>query len=140
MVRSAKAVWEGDFLHGNGTVDVESGLFSGKYSFPSRFESGTGTNPEELLGAAHASCFSMALSAMLGESGYIPQKISTKAIVHIDRDMKGFKIAVDLETEAKVPDIKSEEFQEIAQKAKIGCPVSKALASIEITLKAVLVE
>jgi osmotically inducible protein OsmC len=117
-----------------------SGAFEGPYSAQSRFEDGSGTNPEELLGAAHAGCFSMALSLALGQAGHPPESIETEATVHIERADDGFAInRIDLVTRARVPGIEDAAFQETAQAAKAGCPVSKALASVpEITLDATL--
>jgi lipoyl-dependent peroxiredoxin len=139
-VRSAKAQWDGSLKEGKGTMSLGSGAFQGQYSFSSRFESGTGTNPEELIGAAHAGCFSMALSAALGKAGFQPRRVSTSAGVHIDPVEGGFAItAIDLTTEAEVPGIDNAKFQEIADGAKKGCPVSKALAATEIKLDAKLV-
>ena len=139
-IRSAEAQWNEDLIKGYGTIKVESGAFEGKYSFSSRFESGVGTNPEELIGAAHAGCFSMALSAELGKAGYKPQFVHTIARVHIDKDGDGFSIwRIELETEVKIPDIEYEKFMEFAEGAKKGCPVSKALAGTDIVLNAKLV-
>ncbi|MCL5022650.1 MAG: OsmC family protein [Nitrospirae bacterium] len=136
-VRKAEAVWEGDVMHGKGTVKLGSGAYEGAYSFASRFGTGTGTNPEELIGAAHAGCFSMALSLFLGQAGYPPERIHTVAAVHIDKVGEGFKItAVHLDTEARVPGIDEKEFLKQAEAAKKGCPVSQALGGTEITLKA----
>ena len=114
------------------------GAFDGAYSFSSRFENGAGTNPEELIAAAHAGCFSMATAAALGKAGFAPEGISTKATVHLDSASGGFSIArIDLDMEADVPGIDEAAFQEIAQGAKAGCPVSRALAAVpEITLTA----
>jgi osmotically inducible protein OsmC len=117
-----------------------SGAFEGPYSFASRFEDGSGTNPEELIGAAHAGCFSMALSGALTRAGHPPTRIHTSAKVHIDRGEAGFSITrIELQTEAEVPGIDDETFQTEAQGAKAGCPVSRALAGTEITLDAKLV-
>jgi osmotically inducible protein OsmC len=117
-----------------------SGAFEGAYSFTSRFENGPGTNPEELLGAAHAGCFSMALSAGLSRAGHPPTRVHTTAEVHIERGEAGFGITrIDLRTEAEVPGIDDETFRREAESAKSGCPVSKALAATEITLDAKLV-
>lgn len=138
-VRKAEAVWEGGLLKGKGKMKLGSGAFEGAYSFASRFENGTGTNPEELIGAAHAGCFSMALSFMLEQAGFMPQSVQTAAKVHIDKVGEGFKItSIELETEAKVPGIDGKKFLEQAEAAKKGCPVSKALTGTEITLKAKL--
>jgi osmotically inducible protein OsmC len=139
-VRSASAEWKGNLLQGQGTMKLGSGAFEGKYSFPSRFESGPGTNPEELIGAAHAGCFSMALSAGLGTSGFTPTSIRTSAKVHLEKVGEGFAITrIELTTEAQIPGIDDQTFQEHAEGAKKGCPVSKALAGTEITLTARLV-
>ena len=139
-VRSAKAQWDGTLKEGKGTMSLGSGAFQGQYSFNSRFESGTGTNPEELIGAAHAGCFSMALTAALGRGGFTPKRVSTSAAVHLEQVEGGFGItAIDLTTEADVPGIDNAKFQEIADGAKKGCPVSKALAGTKINLNAKLV-
>ncbi|MDB5033457.1 MAG: peroxiredoxin [Chlorobi bacterium] len=139
-IRSANAVWEGSLQTGNGTMKLPSGAFEGAYSFSSRFEEGTGTNPEELIGAAHAGCFSMALSGALGRNGFTPERIATEARVHITKSDAGFTISrIDLQTEATIPGIDDAKFQEIAAGAKAGCPVSRALAGVEINLDAKLV-
>ncbi|MFZ5997967.1 MAG: OsmC family protein [Nitrospirota bacterium] len=136
-VRKAEAVWSGTLKNGKGTVKLGSGAFEGAYSFASRFEEGTGTNPEELIGAAHAGCFSMALSLFLEQAGYKPERIHTTARVRIEKSGEGFNItSSELETEAEVPGIDEKKFMEQAEAAKKGCPVSQALASTEITLKA----
>ena len=138
--RNASAVWNGDLMKGAGNVKLGSGAFEGQYNFSSRFESGTGTNPEELLGAAHAACFSMALSAGLGGAGFKPQKVSTTAKVTVEKVGEGFKITrIQLNTEASVPGIDPGKFQEIAKATKTGCPVSQALASVPMELDAKLV-
>jgi osmotically inducible protein OsmC len=117
-----------------------SGAFEGQYSFSSRFEEGTGTNPEELIGAAHAGCFSMALALMLTEAGHEPDRVQTESRVHLDKVGDGFKItAIELITEAKVPGIDEGTFMEKAEAAKKGCPVSQALTGTEIKLQAKLV-
>lgn len=139
-VRKASAVWEGPIKDGQGTVKLGSGAYEGKYSFGSRFEESPGTNPEELIGAAHAGCFSMALSGGLTRAGNPPTRISTSARVHIEKVGEGFSITkIELDTEAEVPGIDDAAFQEAAKKAKEGCPVSRALAGTEITLNARLV-
>src|SRR6185295_6758169 len=136
-VRKANAVWEGSLKEGHGTVKLGSGAFEGQYSFGSRFEEGTGTNPEELIGAAHAGCFSMALSAGLGRAGFAPRRIATTAKVHLEKVGEGFKITrIDLDTEADVPNIDEAAFQEAARKAKETCPVSQALGGVDISLNA----
>src|SRR5215211_2138401 len=126
--RNAEAVWEGDLKGGKGSVKLGSGAYTGAYSFQSRFESGTGTNPEELIAAAHAGCFSMALSHALAQAGHTPRRVQTTAKVHLEKTADGFGIPrIDLETQAEVPGIDETTFQEHAQKAKQGCPVSKLL-------------
>jgi lipoyl-dependent peroxiredoxin len=135
--RKAKALWEGTIKDGKGTLEVESGTFKERYSFSSRFEDGKGTNPEELIGAAHAGCFSMALSLLLGEEGYTPESISTEAEVELKKGDNGFSITnIHLNTEVKVSGIKEDEFLKITNEAKENCPVSKALKSVNITLTA----
>jgi lipoyl-dependent peroxiredoxin len=139
-VRTADAQWEGTLQDGKGTMRFGSGAFEGQYSFASRFEAGTGTNPEELIGAAHAGCFSMALSGGLSRAGHPPNRVHTTAKVHLDKGEAGFKIAtIELETEADVPGIDDAAFQEAAAAAKAGCPVSQALAGVDIKLNARLV-
>jgi osmotically inducible protein OsmC len=138
-VRSAEAVWEGDLQGGKGTMKFGSGAFEGQYSFSSRFEEGTGTNPEELIAAAHSGCFSMALSGALGRAGHPPTRVHTTAKVHLDKAEVGFQITlIVLSTEAEVPGIDAADFLRIAEDAKKNCPVSKALAGAEITLEAKL--
>ena len=138
--RRAEAEWDGNLREGRGRLKLESGAFQGAYSFRDRFEDGKGTNPEELLGAAHAGCFSMALTAGLTASGKPPGHIHTTATVHLEREGEGFGITkIDLATEASVPGITPAEFQAQALKAKTGCPVSKALAGTAITLTAKLI-
>ena len=137
-VRQSEAVWEGG-AKGKGKMKLGSGAYEGAFSFASRFENGIGTNPEELIGAAHAGCFSMALSFMLEQAGFSPERVHTTAKVHIDKAGEGFRItSVELETEAKIPGIDEKKFLEQAEAAKKGCPVSQALAGTEITLKAKL--
>ena len=139
-VRHAEATWNGGLKDGHGSVKLGSGAFEGKYSFGSRFESGTGTNPEELIGAAHAGCYSMALAAGLGKAGFNPQRVRTTADVSIEKVGEGFKITrIRLKSEAKVPGIEAKRFQEIAEATKAGCPVSQALAATPIELEAKLV-
>jgi osmotically inducible protein OsmC len=138
-VRNAEAEWKGNVLEGNGTVKLGSGAFEGAYSFKTRMGDDPGTNPEELIGAAHAGCFSMAFSAALGRAGFTPNRIHTKAAVSFDKVGEGFAITrIDLTTEAEIPDIQEDEFQKIANAAKENCPVSKALAGTEIHLQATL--
>lgn len=139
-IRSANAVWNGTLREGNGRIAFGSGAFEGAYSFASRFEEGTGTNPEELLGAAHAGCFSMAFAAGLTKSGFPPTRVATKAHVHLDKVGEGFKITtIDLVTDAQVPKIDQAKFMEVAEGAKKNCPVSQALTGVTITLTATLV-
>ncbi len=136
-IRKASAVWQGSLRDGKGTVKVESGLFEGPYSFSSRFEDGKGTNPEELLGAAHAGCFSMALAMILGLKGTPPRKIETTAEVLIEKAGPGFKITtITLRTEADVPGSSEEAFRAAAEDAKANCPVSQALTGVKIGLDA----
>jgi lipoyl-dependent peroxiredoxin len=140
-IRKANAVWEGDLKSGKGVLSVESKLFTGQYSFTSRFEEGTGTNPEELIGAALAGCFSMALSADLYRAGYTADEIRTEARVHLEKGEGGFGITkIVLETKARVPGISMDEFAEIASGAKKNCPVSRALKAVEIQLQAHLLK
>ena len=138
--RKAEAVWSGDLKSGKGTMAMGSGAWSGSYSFGSRFEEAGGTNPEELIGAAHAGCFSMALSAALGRAGHTPERVATRATVHLTKVDDGFAITrIDLDTEATVPGLDDATFQQHAEGAKKGCPVSKALAGVDIHLDARLV-
>ena len=136
-VRNAEAVWEGSLKEGKGKMKFGSGAFEGAYTWSSRFESAPGTNPEELLGAAHAGCYSMSLSSNLGKAGFIPQHIQTRAHVTIESVEGKHRITrIQLETEAKVPEISNEKFQEIAEYAKQNCPVSVALSNVPTTLNA----
>jgi osmotically inducible protein OsmC len=138
-VRRAEAVWEGTLKDGNGKIRLGSGAFEGTYSFGTRFESAPGTNPEELIGAAHAGCFSMALSAALSRNGFAPRRIATTADVALDKVGDGFKItSILLKTSAEVPGIDETKFREFAEGAKKGCPVSQALAGTDIRLEAAL--
>ncbi len=140
-IRSAEALWEGNLKKGKGKMKLGSGAFEGNYSFASRFEQGPGTNPEELIGAAHAGCFSMALAMTLEQAGYTPEHIHTIAKVHIDKAGEGFKITtIELDTEGSVPGIDENTFKEKAETAKKGCPVSVALSGTEIRLQAKLAE
>jgi len=139
-VRKSEAQWNGDLMSGSGTMKLGSGAYEGPYSFRSRMEDGDGTNPEELIGAAHAGCFSMALTAMLTGAGFPPTRVHTAASVHFDKLDSGFTITkIELQTEAVVPNIDEAVFHEKASAAKAGCPVSKALAGTEIVLDAKLV-
>ncbi|MEA2445605.1 MAG: lipoyl-dependent peroxiredoxin [Thermoleophilales bacterium] len=136
--RNGNAEWRGDLKGGSGRVTVGDGAWEGNYSFSSRFEEGEGTNPEELIAAAHAACYAMALSNMLAEHGHEPESVNATARVQL-RPIDGAPTIarIDLDVEAKVPDIDEAHFQEHAQEAKAGCPVSRALAAVpEIELNA----
>ena len=138
-VRSASAEWQGDLPKGKGTIRSQTGAIDGQYSFSSRFEEGTGTNPEELIAAAHAGCYSMALSNMLALAGSPPASVKTTAKVHLTKVEGGVGITlIELVCRAVVPGLGAAGFQEHAQKAKVGCPVSKALSAVEIRLDAAL--
>jgi lipoyl-dependent peroxiredoxin len=139
-VRTAEAEWKGNLMEGEGRMKLGSGAFDGPFTFKSRMENGPGTNPEELIGAAHAGCFSMALSHQLASAGFTPKRVHTKANVRFEKGDAGFAISqIALETEAEVPGINEAKFLELATAAKNGCPVSKALAGTNITLNARLV-
>ena len=129
--RTGSAEWRGDLKGGAGTVKVGEGVFEGNYSFASRFEEGEGTNPEELIAAAHAACYSMALSGMLASDGHVPDSVTTTAKVHL-RNIDGAPTIarIDLETDGVVPGIDAAQFQSFAEQAKAGCPVSRALAGV----------
>jgi lipoyl-dependent peroxiredoxin len=138
--RRAEAEWNGTLREGKGTIKAESGAFSVPYSFGTRFENEKGTNPEELIGAAHAGCFSMALSGGLSKAGLKPTRIRTKAAVTVEKVGDAFAITkIELDCEGTVPGADDKTFQEQAKAAKEGCPVSKALAGTRITLNAKLV-
>lgn len=139
MKRNASAHWEGNLQQGKGTISAESGALSDQpYGFNTRFEDGAGTNPEELIGAAHAGCYSMALSMILGEAGYTPDAIDTKAAVTLEEQDDGFAItAVHLDVKAKVPGASQQDFDKCANDAKAGCPVSK-LFNADVTMEAQL--
>lgn len=139
MIKKAWAIWKGSLKEGGGTISTETGVLKeAPYGFKSRFESGKGTNPEELIGAAHAGCFSMALSSMLGEAGLTPDKIETHAAITLEKVGDGFAItASHLTVVAKVPGAGAAKFEEIAGRAKSGCPVSKLL-NAKITMDAKL--
>jgi osmotically inducible protein OsmC len=139
LTRTASAVWEGNLKDGKGQMKVGSGAFNGPYTFASRFEGGKGTNPEELLGAAHAGCFSMALSLGLIKAGFAPERINTTATVHLDTDNLRIS-AIDLDTKAQVPGINEHQFLEQAELAKTNCIVSQALQGTEIRVQARLAE
>ena len=139
-VRTSEAEWKGNLREGQGTMKLGSGAYEGSYSFASRFESGNGTNPEELIAAAHAGCYSMALSAGLSKAGFTPTRVHTTAKVHLEPVEGGFGITrIELLTEARIPGINNDTFQQQAEGAKKGCPVSKALAGTQISLDAKLV-
>lgn len=139
-IREANAVWQGSLKEGEGQMRFGSGVFEGNYSFGSRFEENVGTNPEELIGAAHAGCFSMALSAALNAAGHVPERVDTTARVHLDRNDSGFTISlIELDTTGIVPGLDEAGFQEHAEQAKQNCPVSRALAGTDIKLVAKLV-
>jgi lipoyl-dependent peroxiredoxin len=139
MIKKASAVWKGGIKDGAGTISTETGVLNeAPYGFKSRFENGKGTNPEELIGAAHAGCFSMALSLILGEAGLQPEKIETHAAITLDKVSDGFAItASHLDVTVKIPGADNAKFQELANKAKAGCPVSKVL-NAKITMNAKL--
>ncbi|WP_312299712.1 OsmC family protein [Stutzerimonas nitrititolerans] len=140
MKKTASAVWQGDLKTGKGTISTQSGaLKDNPYGFNTRFEDAPGTNPEELIGAAHAGCFSMALSLMLGQAGLTAERIETRAEVTLDKEGEGFAItAIALTLEAWIPGADEAQFQQIANQAKEGCPVSKVL-NARISLSATLV-
>ena len=139
--RNATAIWHGDLKEGSGSLELGSGAFKGKYSFTSRFEDGAGTNPEELIGAAHAGCFSMALSGDLSKAGYTVDEIKTEAIVSMEKGAAGFAISgIKLISKARVKDIEMDEFAKLASGAKENCPVSKALSAVDIQLEAHLLK
>ena len=141
-IREAFAEWQGTLKEGGGRLRLGSGVFEGAYSFPSRFENGPGTNPEELIAAAHAGCFSMALTFILGQDGHVARSIRTTAKVHLGATAAGPTITrIDLETQADIPGLEPAEFQRMAETAKTTCLVSRALAGVAtITLKAELVD
>jgi len=139
-VRNAEASWQGNLKDGKGIMKFGSGAFEGPYSFSSRFKEGEGTNPEELIGAAHAGCFSMALSADLGKTGYFPKQIQTQAEVHLGQvEGKSRITKIYLRSQAEVPYIDENEFLRIAESTKSSCPVSAALTGVEIVLNAQLI-
>lgn len=139
-VRTSEAEWTGNLTAGKGSIKLGSGAFEGKYDWGSRSGDAPGTNPEELIGAAHAGCFTMALSAQLGNAGFTPTRLHTTAKVHLIKNETGFVIPkIELETEGEVPGIDAATFDEHAHTAKTNCPVSKALAGTEITLNVKLI-
>jgi osmotically inducible protein OsmC len=130
--RNASARWDGSLTEGHGTMRMASGAYEGPYSFQSRFEEGDGTNPEELIAAAHAGCYSMALSGELGKAGHDVESIETDATVHIDEVDDGFAIKrIELRTRVTASGLDDSDFQQAAEAAKEGCPVSQALAAVE---------
>jgi osmotically inducible protein OsmC len=141
MDRSASAVWRGGLKDGKGTIGTQSGVLKdAQYSFSTRFENGVGTNPEELIAAAHAGCFTMALSAQLSSVEIKPDEINTTAVVTMEKTEDGPTVTkIHLTTRARVPNIEKEKFDELAKKAKEGCPISRLLKAAEITLDAQLV-
>ena len=140
MVRKASAVWNGSLKEGKGTISTESRvLSSAQYSFSTRFENGIGTNPEELIAAAHAGCFSMALSAQLGNAGITPESVETTAAVTLEKTDAGFTVTkIHLDVTAKIPGVEAAAFQKAANDAKTGCPISRLLKAAEITMSAKL--
>ena len=139
-VRSSEAEWAGNLTEGKGSIKLGSGAFEGKYDWGSRSGDAPGTNPEELIGAAHAGCFTMALSAQLGNAGFTPTRLHTTAKVHLIKNETGFVIPkIELELEGEVPGMDAAMFDQHAHTAKANCPVSKALAGTEITLSVKLV-
>ena len=144
LKRTSTAVWTGDGMTGSGSLDTQSGVFKSQpYSFKTRFADETGksgTNPEELIAAAHAGCFTMALAFKLKEAGFVADEIRTNASITLDKGPNGFRFTnIDLDLSAKIPNISNDKFQELAQFAKANCPVSAALASVPIQLKANLI-
>jgi osmotically inducible protein OsmC len=130
--RNASARWEGSLTEGRGTMKMASGAYEGPYSFQSRFEEGDGTNPEELIAAAHAGCFSMALSGELGKPGHEVESVETEATVHLEQAGEGFAIKrIELRSRVSAPGVDESDFQQAAEAAKKGCPISQALAAVE---------
>ena len=139
LTRSAKAEWHGPLREGHGHMAFGNGAYDGEYSFGSRFENGAGTNPEELIAAAHAGCFSMQLSGLLSKDGHPPRRISTTARVKLDVGQQGADItSIELVTEGEVPGIDAATFAKTAEMAKDICPVSKALKAVKMSVKATL--
>ncbi|MFG1607037.1 OsmC family protein [Actinoplanes sp. NPDC049265] len=136
-IRSASARWQGNLTEGSGTIKTGQGGYQGNYSFKSRFEEGEGTNPEELIAAAHSGCFSMAFSKGLADAGFTPTSVETVAKVHLDKTDGGFGVTrIELETVGDVPGIDNDTFQKIAEGAKENCPISRLLspgAAISLT-------
>jgi lipoyl-dependent peroxiredoxin len=141
IVRSAKIHWEGDVARGRGSITTGSGIVSAAYSFGTRFSNDPGTNPEELLGASHAACFTMALAAELTRAGYAPKSVDSEALVQLQQISGGYEIPqIDLTTHVVADGLTDEQFQELAKRAKENCPVSRALRAVPITLKATLAQ
>jgi osmotically inducible protein OsmC len=137
--RTANAQWDGTLTEGNGTMEFGSGAWSGQYSFSSRFEEGQGTNPEELIAAAHSSCFTMALAFQLTNAGHEPTELKTTATVSMEKQDPGWTITtIALDVTGSVPGVDAAKFDELAQNAKKGCPISRALAAVPITMTAKL--
>jgi len=141
MDRSASAVWKGSLKEGKGTISTQSGVLKeAQYSFSTRFENGIGTNPEELIAAAHAGCFTMALSGQLTSADLVPESLETTAVVTMEKTDDGPTVTkIHLTTKAKVPGAEKAKFDELAKNAKEGCPISRLLKAAEITLDAQLV-
>lgn len=140
-IRKANAVWFGDLPKGKGTMRFGGGAFEGQYSFSSRFEEGTGTNPEELVAAAHAGCFSMAFANSLAKAGFTPTSVSTETVLHFEKTEPGFTITTsELHCTAVVPGIDKPTFEKLADEAKNGCPISRALSSTKVVVFAKLVQ
>jgi osmotically inducible protein OsmC len=138
-IKTAEAVWQGSLAEGKGHLKSQSGVLNVDYGWKSRADEAPGTNPEELIGAALAGCYSMALSHMLGQAGHTPQRLNTRADVSFEKQGDGFAITgIKLTLNAQVPEIDEKTFRETAEKAKSGCPVSKALTGTKITLEAKL--
>lgn len=140
QIRTSEALWDGTLKDGKGRFWTESGEVSGVFSFSTRFEDQEGSNPEELIGAALASCFSMALAGDLEKAGFRPESVKTVATVTLEKSEAGFSITrIDMDARAQVPDIEEDRFQQVAEGTKTGCPVSRALAAVPIGLRARLV-
>jgi osmotically inducible protein OsmC len=139
-IRTATARWEGNLTEGSGTMKTGKGGYQGNYSFKSRFEEGEGSNPEELIGAAHAGCFSMAFSKGLADAGFTPNSVETTAKVHLDKTDGGFGVTrIELDTVGDVPNIDADTFQKVAEGAKENCPISRLLSpGAQISLNALL--
>lgn len=138
-IRTSDATWNGDLKSGKGSVKLGSGAWEGQYNFSSRFEEGTGTNPEELVAAAHSACFSMAFANGLASAGFTPDSVNTVAHVHVEKGAEGFSIpTIDLKTQATVPGIDEATFQKIAEETKATCPISQLVKGADITLDAKL--